>query len=108
MSKYIEEVMLQLRQNFKDEVGEGLYCCDGRDCGCQSITTFERLEDFIQSAPQKQIEMIEEMIDGRKEVYREGDERFNPDAKDGDVKADVDSCCNETIDDILSILNQYK
>jgi hypothetical protein len=47
------------------------------------------------------IKKIREKIENVKEVYREDDERFNPDSEDGEVKDHIDSEWNECLDYLL-------
>ena len=50
---------------------------------------------------QEIIDKVCEKIEGCKEVYKKGDERFYDHAQDGDVKDDIDSCCNEHLNYVI-------
>lgn len=89
MSKYIEEVMQEFDRFMVDEYGKWKI---GRT----------EAKNFIQSALQKQIEMIEWEVKRRSgALRREAEAR---DEYGGTGKETV----NLVIDDILSILSQYK
>lgn len=67
----------------------------------------ERLElwnEGVEEGRRRERGHIVKMIDGHKEVYGPGQERFYPEAKDGDEKDHIDSCCNETLDELLLAL----
>ena len=68
----------------------------------------ELWNEAVEEGRRRERGFITSLIDGRKVVYKEGDERFYEDAKDGEEKDHIDSCCNETLDEILQSLKQTK
>lgn len=54
------------------------------------------------------LEEVEKLVDGHKEVYSKGDERFYKDYEDGREKDHIDSCCNETLDNVLTQIAHLK
>ena len=68
----------------------------------------ELWNDAVEEGRRRERGFIMSLIDGRKVVYKEGDKRFYEDAKDGEEKDHIDSCCNETLDQILQSLKQTK
>lgn len=62
--------------------------------------------EAVEEGRRRERGFIKKLIDGNKVVYAPGDERFYPEAKDGEEKEHIDSCCNETIDEILQALDQ--
>ena len=63
-------------------------------------------------AEEKQIEKqvlnrVLKIIDGHKEVYQKGDERFDTTLKDGDEKDHIDSFQNEILDDVIKALTPH-
>ena len=63
----------------------------------------EKILAFVHSrvsqAKRAEIRRVEKILDGNKEVYRDGDNK-------GEEKYEYDSCCNETINTVLSELQE--
>ena len=57
------------------------------------------IENFIDDLLAEQRKELIELLGGNKEVYTAGPDK-------GEEKDHVDSCCNETIDDIINQLKQ--
>lgn len=63
----------------------------------------ELTESFNEETIEGCLAIVREVVDGHKEVYTENDKV--EDYLIGEEKEHADSCCNETIDDILQALN---
>jgi len=67
---------------------------------CNTIYVKNFLAESIQQAVAEERERMRGKIDGLKEVYMKKDDP----EREGEEKDEVDSCCNETLNDLLSSL----
>lgn len=98
MSKYIEEVI----QEFEKKFCKSLLGYDLKFLTSEERANINQLKEFIQSALQKQIEMIEGEVENIK-MFTEYD-----DYGLSNTEKTIVTTYNKATDDTLSILNQYK
>ena len=61
----------------------------------------EQIKFFLRQALIHQLDELKGKVDGCQEIYTSG-------SRKGEVKEHTDSCCNETISDILTIIDSMK
>jgi len=70
-----------------------------------AIDACKALVNAEEKAIERQVlSRVLKIIDGHKEVYQKGDERFDTTLKDGDEKDHIDSSENEILDNVIKAL----
>ena len=97
MTNFIEKKIEEFNKRFANPTAKYL----GNDFDNYPKANIKDANDFLRQALTQQLDELKGKVDGCQEIYTSG-------SRKGEVKEHTDSCCNETISDILTIIDSMK